>query len=139
MRPIRTSAVLVFAAALTLSACASDATFLRGDGSLPSPNQLEADASDCRSIWPVLAGFFGGALLGAAHGAMIGAASGGADVGAIAGAGAGGLIGLVAGAATSAAGDGYERCMMSKGYRRGDSEPASSDDKRPIPLLEPAR
>ena len=105
-------------AALLLAACASDATFLRDGGAAPDPHQLETDSADCRHLGPILAGFFGGALLGAADGAIIGASSGGADVGAIVGAGAGGLIGLVAGAVTSANGDGYDRCMEEKGYHR---------------------
>jgi outer membrane lipoprotein SlyB len=112
----RHSALL--SAALLLSACASDATFMNQNGAMPEPQRLEADASDCRSIWPLVGGFFVGAAYGAAEGALVGAASGGADIGAIIGAGAGGVIGLTVGAIASAGGDGYERCMTGRGYVR---------------------
>jgi hypothetical protein len=127
-------------AALLLTACAGDATFVQRGGAAPDARQLEADASACRSFWPLVGGVFGGALYGAAEGAAIGAASGGADVGAIAGAGAGGVIGLFAGAVTSATGDGYERCMADKDYVRGVATPAAAPrrDARPA-IEEPAR
>jgi hypothetical protein len=107
------------ATVLSLQACASDATFLGPDGATPDTQHLQADASDCREIGPLLAGFFGGAAWGAAEGALVGAGSGGAGPGAIIGAGVGGLVGVFAGAVTSAGGAGYERCMAGKGYRRG--------------------
>lgn len=115
---------------LLLGACASDATFTRQNGLQPDPKQVEADASACRSFWPLVGGFFVGAAYGAAQGALVGAASGGADVGAIIGAGAGGVIGLTIGAVQSAAGDGYERCMSSKGYVQAET-PIRSDDVPP--------
>ena len=138
---MRRHSVLI-AIVLLLAGCASDATFMHRDGTPPDPRKLEADASDCRSFWPLVAGVFGGALYGAAEGAAVGAASGGADVGAIAGAGAGGVIGLLAGAVTSATGDGYQRCMADKGYVRGDPTPPPTATSRlaarPI-VEEPAR
>ena len=111
---LRPSAPLCIA--LVLGACASDATFMRPGGALPNPSQLEADASACRSFWPLVRGFFVGAMYGAAEGAIVGASAGGADVGAIIGAGAGGVIGLTIGAVSSAGGAGYEDCMAGKGY-----------------------
>jgi hypothetical protein len=117
----RRSALL--SAALLLGACASDATFMRQNGAMPEPQQLEADASDCRGIWPLVGGFFVAAAYGAAEGAIVGAASGGADIGAIIGAGAGGVIGLTIGAVSSASGEGYERCMTGRGYTRMATAP----------------
>ena len=110
----RRSALL--SAALLLGGCASDVTFVGPDGSVPPPSQLDADASDCGSLWPLVGGFFVGAAYGAAEGAIVGASSGGADMGAIIGAGAGGVIGLTIGAASALGGDGYERCMRGRGY-----------------------
>ena len=104
------------ALALSVSACASDATFTGPGGMAPNPRQLAADTSSCESFWPLVGGVFVGAALGAAQGAMIGASTGTADAGAIIGAGAGGVIGLIAGGIDSATGDGYERCMAGKGY-----------------------
>jgi mannitol-specific phosphotransferase system IIBC component len=106
------------AAVLIAQGCASDATFLKPDGSVPDQHQLEQDASACRDLGPLAAGFFGGALLGAAQGAIIGAGGGNAGPAALVGAAAGGVIGLLVGAATSASGEGYERCMAEKGYHR---------------------
>jgi hypothetical protein len=73
VRSIRRHSIVI--AALALSACASDATFMRQNGAMPDSQQLEADASACRSFWPLVGGFFVGAAYGAAEGALVGAAS----------------------------------------------------------------
>ena len=120
-------------AVLLLAGCASDATFTIA-GRTPDPKVLEDDASDCRSVGPVLASFLGGALLGAANGAQVGASSGGADAGAVAGAAIGSLIGLVTGAVTSVSGDGYDRCMAKKGYQRVETPVETAAAATPTPV-----
>ena len=114
-RTVLRAAVLV-GGCLALQACVSDTAFMRDGNQPPDPKQLETDASDCRDIGPLLAGFFGGAAYGAAQGAVIGVSSGGPGPGAAIGAGAGAVIGLVAGAVVSADGEGFDRCMAEKGY-----------------------
>jgi hypothetical protein len=112
---------LVLGAALTLQACASDTRFLRDGNQIPDRQQLETDASDCRDIGPVLAGFFGGAAYGAAQGATIGVWSGGIGPAAAVGGAAGAVIGFMVGAYASADGDGFNRCMAEKGYHPAQS------------------
>ncbi|HVZ02971.1 MAG TPA: hypothetical protein VHA35_25900 [Dongiaceae bacterium] len=104
-----------------LAGCVSDTAFLRDGNQAPDPRQLEMDSADCRALGPLVAGFFGGAALGAAHGALIGVSTGGPGPAAAVGAGVGAVIGLVAGAVTSAGGDGFDRCMTEKGYHSAQS------------------
>ena len=114
-------AAVVIVATLVLQACASDTTFLRDHNAPPDPKQLEADASDCRDLGPLVVGFFGGAAYGAAQGAVIGVTTGGPGPAAAIGGGVGALIGLVAGAVVSADGEAFDRCMEEKGYHPAQS------------------
>jgi hypothetical protein len=116
---LRLAALL--AAGIALQGCVSNSQFLRDGNVTPDPRQLEADASSCREIGPLVVGFFGGAAYGAAQGAAIGVWSGGIGPAAAIGAGAGAVIGLVLGAAASAGGDGFDRCMAEKGYHPAQS------------------
>ena len=117
MRSLRRAALnAALPALLLLSACASDANFVAGDGQAPDPVKLQADSADCQHFWPLVGSVFVGALFGAFEGVQIGAVSGDAGEGAIIGAGAGAFFGLIWGAATSIDGAGHERCMAEKGY-----------------------
>jgi hypothetical protein len=108
-------------AGMMLQACAGDTRFLRPGNQPPDPRQLEADASDCRDLGPVLAGFFGGAAYGAAQGAVIGVWSGGIGPAAALGGAAGAVLGFMVGAVASADGEGFNRCMVEKGYHSSQS------------------
>jgi hypothetical protein len=120
-RRARFGAVALIAASLALQACASDTSFVRDGNATPDQQQVEADASHCRDVGPLVAGFFGGAAYGAAQGAVIGLSSGGPGPGAAIGGGVGAVIGLVAGAIASAGGEGFDRCMAEKGYHPAQS------------------
>src|SRR5262245_46862601 len=84
-------------AALLLSGCASDSTFIIA-GRKPNPKAFEEDASSCSGPGRSVGNFFGGALTGAAAGAALGVQGAigrpdAAAVGAIGGAALGLLIG----------------------------------------------
>jgi hypothetical protein len=114
-------AAALISASLALQACVSDTTFLRDGNATPDPQQLETDASGCREIGPLVAGFFGGAAYGALQGSLIGISTGGPGPAAAVGAGVGAIIGLVAGAVVSADGEAFDRCMAEKGYHSAQS------------------
>ena len=114
-------AAALVSVSLALQACVSDTTFLRDDNATPDPQQLETDASSCREIGPLVAGFFGGAAYGALQGTAIGITTGGPGPAAAIGAAVGAVIGLVAGAVVSADGEAFDRCMAEKGYHSTQS------------------
>ena len=122
-------------AALALSGCASDSSFIIA-GRAPDPKAFEDDASDCSGVGSTVALFFGSTLLGAAQGASLGVIAGNSGETALIGAAGGAMIGLLAGGAQgvvgSVSGENYDRCMVQKGYQRVDPQQAEAEAARPV-------
>jgi hypothetical protein len=138
---------MVICAALLVSACASDTSFVIA-GRKPNPKAFEEDASACSGVGSSVEGFLGGALGGVASGAYLGAVSGaGRPEATLVGAAGGAVLGLVIGAgvglADSFSGDNYDLCMVRKGYQvastEGQAAPTITRPARLNILPEPVR
>lgn len=118
------SASAALAALMLLQACASTEDFRIGEGRMPDPKQLEADADACDdATTPIVVGVATGAAFGAISGGEAAAMGGSSGEVALVALVIGSLYGLLAGAVMAGTShNDFERCMAGKGYYRLPSE-----------------